>query len=278
MYTKLDFSCLQPEMSSVLIELLSTRPEFVGFEELENGQISSHIAAEDFSPTLEQFINEQQQWLDFSWQHSSVAAQNWNAVWESNYDPVEVSNFCRIYAHFHPIKSGFTHEILITPKMSFGTGHHSTTYSVIELMEGVDFAQTSVLDYGSGTGILAILAAKMGAAEIVAVDIEDWAYHNCIENAEMNNCSHIKTLQGDIFAVDNRKFERIVANINRNVLLDTLSEINARLSPQGILILSGFYMLKDAEMLISKAAEFGLICTQQRQKEGWAALLFERKD
>ncbi len=277
MYTKLDFSCQIPEMSSVLISLLSVREEFVGFEELENGQISSHINTADFSPDLSEFINLQREWVDFSWAHSQVPAQNWNAVWEANYEPVIVGNFCHIRAHFHPSQSGFAHEILITPKMSFGTGHHATTHAVIELMQGIDFSQKRLLDYGSGTGILAILGAKMGASEVIAVDIEEWAYHNCVENAEMNQCPQIIALHGDISVVENSLFERIVANINRNVLLDTLHELNQRLAPAGMIILSGFYAEKDAAMLISKANELGLICCQQREKDNWAALLFEKK-
>jgi ribosomal protein L11 methyltransferase len=278
MYTKLDFKCENPEMGSLLIALLSERQEFAGFEELEDGQISSHIEANDFSLDLQNFINEQRETVVFDWQHENVAAQNWNTVWESNYEPVEVGNFCRIRANFHPIKSGFVHEILITPKMSFGTGHHATTFSVISLMQEVNFDKKSVLDYGSGTGVLAILAAKMGANLVEAVDIEQWAYHNSIENTFLNQCEHIFIQQGEIFSVKNKQFSVILANINRNVLMDTMQEIAKRLENAGTLILSGFYAEKDADMIAEKAAEFGLKLQKMVEKDSWAALLLTKQN
>ena len=276
MYNKLDFKCETTEMGEFLIALLSERTEFVGFEDLGQGQLSTHIASADFSMELENFINEQKEIVDFEWNNSSVAAQNWNALWESNYEPVEVGDFCRVRADFHPTKSGFKYEILITPKMSFGTGHHSTTYSVINLMSKVDFNQKKVLDYGSGTGILAILAAKMGAELVEAVDIEDWAYNNGIENCKLNYCEQILVQKGEISAVKNSDFSVILANINRNVLWDTMENIATLLIPSGTLILSGFYLEKDAAIITARAAEFGLKLVEIQEKESWAAILFTK--
>ena len=199
-----------------------------------------------------------------------VMQRNWNEEWEKSFEPVIIENFCAIRASFHPKVADVKHDIIITPKMSFGTGHHATTYLVIQLMEHLDFGNRNVLDFGTGTGVLAILAEKEGAAAVTAIDIDHWSIENARENLEANHCTRIVLKKADQIPF-NESFDIILANINRHVILENLASMAKHLRPGGVLILSG--LLKDDEKVVSDEALIQrLLVKTQSQKYDWIAL------
>ncbi len=206
-----------------------------------------------------------------------IAQANWNAVWESNFQPVLVDDFCGIRAGFHASLQGkVLHEIIITPKMSFGTGHHATTYSVIKLMEEAGIEGKRVFDFGTGTGILAILADKMGAARADAIDNDTWAVDNAAENAVANSARVVRIWRADnLEAMENEQYDVLLANINRNILLTNMAQMKRILKKDGLLILSG--ILQEDEPVILKAAmEQNLHPVRKAEREHWLALSFTR--
>lgn len=199
--------------------------------------------------------------------------KNWNEEWEKNFEPVVIAGKVAIRAPFHkPFNTEF--EIVIEPKMSFGTGHHATTASMVEGMLTENFENKSVLDFGSGTGVLAILAEKLKAKHIVAIDNEEWAYNNCIENVERNSCVCIKTIKGDDTFVFSEKFDVILANINRNVILKNISYWKNLLNPKSILMVSGI-LQSDEKYIVSEAQKCGLQIKHIIRNNGWMAITFE---
>ncbi|MAY83592.1 MAG: 50S ribosomal protein L11 methyltransferase [Flavobacteriales bacterium] len=202
---------------------------------------------------------------------------NWNEEWEKNFQPLSIDTFCHIRAPFHPKKEGFEHELIIEPKMSFGTGHHATTRGMIRLMRDVDWSVNAVADLGSGTGILAILASKMGAISIYATDIEEWAYENMQENFERNACPSIISIQGSLplEELNNKEFDLVLANINKNVLLEQIPLYAKMLKPNGILMLSGFYS-NDLNDIKSKCTESALSSIMETVEEDWMAVAFKK--
>jgi ribosomal protein L11 methyltransferase len=181
-----------------------------------------------------------------------------------------------VKAPFHHIEKPYPYVIEIEPKMSFGTGHHETTSNILELMMERSFEGESVLDMGSGTGILAIFARILGASEITAIDIDDWAYENCIENVRRNNCPDIKVLLGDVSQIPNRINDIVIANINRNVLLADMVAYAKVLKVGGLLYLSGFYV-QDIEAIQEEAKKHQLILKKWLEKKNWAACIFEKE-
>ncbi len=228
------------------------------FEETPNGFkafVQKDLFKEEVVSSLkEQYQNE----VELTYSVEDLPDVNWNANWESSFSPIEVGDWCVVKAPFHNITKKFKYEIIIEPKMSFGTGHHQTTFLMMQEMKDIDWQNKRVLDMGSGTGILAILAEKMGARDIVAIDIDEWAYENCVENLEKNNCTHIEVLKGDVTSIDNKGFDIILANINRNILLADMEEYVKSLSTNGLLIISGF-LLQDVEVLKDKITSLGLV-------------------
>jgi len=200
--------------------------------------------------------------------------RNWNEEWERNFDPVEVGDLFRIRAPFHAPKAGFRLEITIMPKMSFGTGHHSTTAGMIELM--MTHAPTSpLLDMGSGTAVLAIVAHKLGVQDITAIDIDEWAFENAPENCALNGISDIDVLQGDAALLEGRSFSTILANINRNVLLEDIRKYVAVLHEGGRLFLSGFYT-EDLPAIRQEAELNGLRMIDHLVRNNWVSVLFKK--
>ena len=202
-----------------------------------------------------------------------VANLNWNEEWEKSYESVSVGDFCHIRATFHPAQIDFKHEIVIQPKMSFGTGHHDTTALVIESMAEHDFNNKTILDAGCGTGILAILAKKMGAKKVVAVDNSPWSVENTIENAQRNQVE-IECNEEDIYAYSGEQFDIILANINRNINLENLKHYAAMLNADGLLILSGFFN-HDSDLIEAEAIKHGFKRLALRvSSKNWVAISY----
>ncbi len=208
--------------NEILVAQLSDLP-FESFVE-EDPIVKAYIQEKDFDLKLLDAVDLlKSDLVSIRWNHTEIAKENWNAKWEKSFDAVEVGQFCLVRAPFHPSNDKFKFEIIIEPKMSFGTGHHETTQLMIEGMQSLQLLNKRVWDMGSGTGILAILADKMGAAEVHAVDIEEWAAENMKENVERNECKRVHTYLGDIDWVEDKgAFDCILANINKNILLQRL--------------------------------------------------------
>jgi ribosomal protein L11 methyltransferase len=206
-----------------------------------------------------------------------IPHENWNAKWEEDFEPVFVDEYCTIIAPFHDpsIVKGMT--VVIQPQMSFGTGHHQTTYLMTKALFEMDKVPTTVLDMGTGTGVLAIVAEKLGAEEIVAVDIEDWSVENTMENAERNGCRGIRGLCGDIDVVPNLHYGLILANINKNVLKAHMSDYSKFLADQGVLLLSGFFN-SDMNEITNSADQNGLKLTGKQSKDEWCCLKFLKEN
>ncbi|MBY0435637.1 MAG: 50S ribosomal protein L11 methyltransferase [Cyclobacteriaceae bacterium] len=207
-----------------------------------------------------------------------IQKQNWNEEWEKNVDPVIVEDQCLIRAEFHKIEKKYPYEIVITPKMSFGTGHHPTTYLMIKGQLSIDHSQKQVMDAGCGTAILSVMASKRGARTVESFDIDEWSIENGQENATINHCSNIRIRLGTIADFSwPEKFGIILANINKNVLLKEMEQYATHLVPGGHLLLSGFY-LTDADELVQTAARFGLTEQIRDERETWASLLLKKNN
>ena len=238
--------------SEQAIALLENYP-FNGYHE-DDEILLAYIPEREFTNDIWESIKTYE--TTYQWQISKtiVAPQNWNAVWESDYKPIEIDNFCRIRAKFHPASPDFKHEILINPEMSFGTGHHATTHMMIQAMQELNFQGKDVLDHGCGTGILAILAHKMGAKNIDAIDIDPWAYKNTVENCKNNDAENIHVWEGELTPILGHKFYNIIlANINRHVLLLTIPSMLKQLQEEGTLILSGILTDQDISIIKKQA-------------------------
>ena len=216
-----------------------------------------------------------------TWQVSytveALETQNWNAVWEASYQPIRVGEQCVVRAPFHPEPDPpVPYDLVIAPKMSFGTGHHQTTWLMLGFLLDLNVEGLSVLDMGSGTGVLAILAARKGAGPVTAIDLDPWCYENCRENAERNGHPEIAVLEGDASKIRG-PFDLILANINKNVLLADLPAYAAALNPGGTLLLSGFYR-SDLEDLQAAARALGLQPAGEREKDRWMAARFLKRE
>jgi ribosomal protein L11 methyltransferase len=206
---------------------------------------------------------------------SIIKEQNWNAIWESNFDPVRVGDFVGIRAYFHPpFTPPVKFDIAITPKMSFGTGHHATTNTVIQLMEEIDFTHKSVYDFGTGTGILAILAELLGASDILAVDNDDWCIENAEENCANNQSKFIKVQKVET-AAQNRSFDIILANVNRHIIEANMLALTQSAKKGSILVLSGL-LIEDQQDMINLATQHGWNYKKNLPLNGWISLLFDR--
>ncbi|KAA9325385.1 50S ribosomal protein L11 methyltransferase [Adhaeribacter soli] len=211
-----------------------------------------------------------------SYETSKIVKQNWNEEWEKNFEPLIIGNDVSVRASFHPKPENVTYDIVINPKMTFGTGHHETTTLMIENQLTVDHSGKRVLDMGTGTGILAIMACKLGAKEVVGVEIEDWSVENARENAEANDCPAITVHFGDVKVVENDEpYDIVLANINRNVLLADMQAYTKLLKAGGPLVLSGFYT-EDLPVLQDEAKNCGLIFESHRTKNNWVSAIFRK--
>ena len=205
---------------------------------------------------------------------STIPDTNWNAVWESNFQPVAVEDFCVVHAAFHHDFPRATHEILITPKMSFGTGHHATTFMMIRQMKDIAFEHTTVLDFGTGTGVLAILAERLGASKVLAIDNDEWSIANAAENLAGNQTRNIVLKQADTAAADD-SFDVILANITLNVILDNFHLFLQQLARGGTLLLSGL-LEADEPMIMEQAKAQKLQLQKKLVQDNWISLRFQK--
>lgn len=202
-----------------------------------------------------------------------IPDQDWNATWEASYEPVIINELCRIKAPFHQVEGSYKYDLIIEPKMSFGTAHHETTSQIIELMLQSDFKGLNVLDMGSGTGVLAILAKKLGSSMTVAIDNDEWAYRNALDNVKLNDETEIVVELGDAYSLNNRQFDIILANINRNILLRDMKEYVKCLVDGGKIFFSGFYE-EDLKLIAKEAECLGLKYVNHVTKNNWTAAVF----
>lgn len=244
-----------------------------GIEELENF-IKVYIS-ESYVDEFENYLKGIKEDYSIEFSKEILEEKNWNEDWEKNFQPVLIGKLAGIRASFHPPFPNVLYDIVINPKMSFGTGHHATTRQVIELMEKVEVQNKKVFDCGSGTGILAIVAAKMGAQEVTAVDNDPWCYQNHIENNLLNR-ENTRVKLGDIDDVQVFDFDLILANIQRNYLLENMHKLSKRLAPEGQLIISGF-LPQDNKDLLDKALENDLIAQYITESENWSCILLKKK-
>lgn len=251
-----------------LIARLGAWP-FNGFEETQN-TVHGYLPAElDDQKGIGNLLNE----LGLNYTRELVEEKNWNEEWEQNFQPVQVEEFCVVRAPFHPKRDGVKYDVVIMPKMSFGTGHHATTWLMISEMSKLDLRGKKLLDFGTGTGILAILAEKMGAASVLAIDNDDWSVNNAHENLAENQCSRISVEKRDEIS-STGKFDVVLANINKHVILAQLRHIKQHLELRGVLLLSG--LLKgDADAIQAEATQNGLEIKRLAEREGWICLIVE---
>jgi len=272
-YIQITFNDISAEQSDLLLAAL-TEIGFEGFEEGEHN-LKAFIPAAELE---EQALHEIAARHDVRFIRTIIEETNWNAVWESNFQPIIVEDavnrtpWAGIRAHFHEPITGVTHEIVITPKMSFGTGHHATTFMMIQQMKDIDFKDKTVFDFGTGTGILAILAEQMGANRIFAIDNDEWSITNTAENLVRNNCSRVELKRADTANIS-ESFDIILANINKNVILDNFTYLEQQLNPKGILLLSGLLEADEAGIL-EAAQKLSLLLNERSLKNGWIALRF----
>lgn len=253
----------------ILLAFLSTLP-FDAFEE-KKGEILAFCPANHATPELEAQLGNLLSQVAFKYERQLIPYKNWNAVWEENFTPIIVDKFCGIRADFHPSISNVKHEIRINPKMAFGTGHHATTRMMIQMMKDLPLQNSKVLDFGSGTGILAILAAKMGALLIDAVDIEKPAYENAIENCQLNDVDVVQVYLGGLEVVLDSGYDVILANINRNVILDSLNTLYKKLKRSGILLISGI-LQEDEELVLNSAKSVGFTIDEKKRLDKWSCI------
>lgn len=269
-YLSLQFHC-----PADLVEILIAELSALGYDsfwEQEEG-FEAYILATDFKENLlKGMLDRYQAVSPLSYTVSPVEEKNWNVEWESNFEPIIVEEQCLVRADFHHIETEYPYEIVINPKMSFGTGHHATTYLMLDWQLEIDHHGKKVMDAGCGTGILAIMAHLRGAGDIVAFDNNEWAVDNSRESFALNHCSSINMFLGTITDTDEQqKYDMILANINRNVLLEELPLYTKRLQPDGMLLLSGFYNY-DAPLIEQKAVECGWRVSGRKERHDWVAL------
>lgn len=246
------------------------------FEETEDG-FKAYIAESDFNEeALKSSLDAYKADFSFSYTVNHIEQQNWNKVWESNFEPIEIKDQVYVRATFHQPKPNFKHEIVIDPKMSFGTGHHQTTAMIMEYLLETDVVGKTVLDMGCGTAILAILAGKMGAKSLMAIDYDPICYESALENATLNHIDNMAALCGSKEAIPNEQYDIILANINRNILLDQIERYSKALVSGGSIFFSGFYEEPDLQMITEEAARYGFNYVSHKKKDLWVAAKFTK--
>ncbi|OQP44659.1 ribosomal protein L11 methyltransferase [Niastella yeongjuensis] len=268
-YIHIKFQPVSKEQQEILVAQLNE----LGFEGFEEGfnYISAYIPEDQYHETDTYNLTAG---TDTVITKEVIAPRNWNAEWEQNFQPVIIDGFCGIRAHFHEPLKNVQHEIIITPKMSFGTGHHATTHLMIQNMQQLSFAGKKVLDFGTGTGVLAILAEKLGAASVTAIDNDEWSINNAQENIALNHCSNIALSQADYLQMST-EFDIILANINKHVLIANMAGIKQHLTLGGVVIMSGL-LGGDRPDIEKSATNNGLSVVDCKMRGDWMCLLFKK--
>lgn len=250
--------------------------DFDSFVETEVG-FEAYINEAEFShPAVQTLFNRYRKQTRIWYELKKVPKVNWNEEWEKNYDPIEVGDQVYIRATFHAPKPEVPYEIVINPKMSFGTGHHATTHQMVALQMGIDHQDKDVIDIGAGTGILAIMAAKLGAKSVAATDIDDWCIENAEENFGLNNITPAFVKQGVIADLKlTETYDIVLANINTNILLEEMEHYVNLMRDEAYLLLSGFYTF-DQEQILEKAESLGLKKVKDSERNKWAALVLQK--
>jgi len=257
-----------------ILQALLGQFEFDSFVENSKG-FDAYILSDSLNDEVKRELRELQKKFEFTYTSKEVENKNWNEEWERNFYPVLVGNKCLIRADFHESNPSVEHEIIITPKMSFGTGHHATTYQMVDKLFDLDLKNKSVLDMGCGTGVLAILAKKRGSGYTVAIDIDEWSVENSNENIARNGTPDIEVELGDAEKLSNyKKFDVILANINRNILLDDMVKYSTVLQNGGNILFSGFYT-EDVPLLVEEAIKHNFRLIDQNSKQMWSLLHFQ---
>ena len=257
--------------SEILVAELGELP-FESFEESEFG-VTAYIQKQLWNENVledVQILNSPE--FVISYKIEEIEQVNWNEEWEKNFEAIDVDGTCHVRAPFHP-KTNAEFDIIIEPKMSFGTGHHETTHMMIQHLLDMDVTGMKTLDMGCGTAILAILAEMKGAKPIDAIDIDNWCYLNSIENAERNNCKNITVYEGDAALLKNKKYDLIIANINRNILLNDMQSYVDCLTPKGTILFSGFYE-EDIPFIDASCIEKGLTFVKKIERNNWVSLKY----
>ena len=268
-YLKIEIHSASPEEAEMIIAELSEN-NFYAFEQ-ENSLLNAYVNPEDFDEEkLKKMLP-----ADTFFSKNIIEEENWNQQWEKSIEPVIIHDFAAIRPSFSKAIKNVKHELVITPKMSFGTGHHATTFLMIELMQQINFENKTVIDFGTGTGVLAILAEKCGASKIVAVDFDQWSIENANENVEANSCKNILLKQqDDLSGID--PADILLANINFNVLKNECASIASLLKPASLLLISGF-LFSDRKAMENVFEKGNIFARQIRQRDDWLALLFEKQ-
>lgn len=273
-YIEYDFTVSPTEMGAEILMAELAEVGFDSFEDTPTG-IKAYIPKDSWNEQILQDIyllsNSE---FTISYQITEIEQVNWNEEWEKNFSPIVVEDLCTVRANFHPVPNT-RYDIVITPKMSFGTGHHETTYMMLQQLLPLSLEGTKVLDMGCGTGILAIMAALRGAHDITAIDIDPWCVENATENVQQNDCSFITIKEGDVSLIAGEQYNLILANINRNILLSDIPAYTQALLPQGLLLVSGFYE-EDLPAIKEKCQKVGLTYLSHIERNRWVSAKFQR--
>jgi len=273
-----EFCCVVSNPTEDILDILVAELSELGYDSFntEGSTLKAYIPEAAFDDVSSAAIVNKYLLADavtISWER--MPDKNWNAVWESNFEPIIIEDKCTIRAPFHSNLPKTTYEIVIEPKMSFGTGHHATTYQMVEFVLANEFKGLRVLDMGCGTGILAILAALRGASDVFAIDNDDWAFQNAEENVQRNASGKVRVALGDANLLGAETFDVILANINRNILLADMSRYVDVLKNDGLLFLSGI-LIVDIPIISECALGLGLTLLGQKDRSGWVALSFKK--
>ena len=274
-YKEFEFTILSEEdfHKDLLINGMS-EIGFDTFEDIEGG-FKAYIPSDRFDrEELDVLLEDFRETISFSFKIIDIPHQNWNKLWESNFTPLLIKERCYVRATFHEPHPEYEFEIVVDPKMAFGTGHHQTTALMMDLMMEENLNGNKVLDMGCGTGILAILASHMGAAEVVAIDYDQICFESTVENAKLNLINNISPICGSKEVIPDVKFDLILANINRNILLDQIERYSQVLAPNGVILLSGFYEGIDLDILRRKTESIGLSYVTHKIKNNWVVAKF----
>lgn len=271
-YIAYDFNVSPKEPAT---EMLIAQLGPVGFESFVEHSygVTAYIQKKEWSINIldDVFVLNSDE-FEITHKQNEVAQTNWNEEWEKNFNPIQVNDLVSIRAPFHK-KPSLQYDIIIEPKMSFGTGHHETTHMMIQHLLALDLENKKVLDMGCGTGILAIFAEMKGAKPLEAIDIDSWCYENSLENIQRNNCHHIAVYEGDASLLKGKKYDVIIANINRNILLSDMKTYTDCLNEKGLLLLSGFYK-EDFQIINKQVVKYGLTLDSKLERNNWLALKY----